>query len=169
MEELIELYIKSNPNYDRREEVKAPEPKVDVHSELKHAFYLLAQAHLLNQQSDVANAIRHLEVPANTGDRSAWEKQAQAWASNFANLATKAEGNFHGVTFEALHSQIETDFQSIPEKVQQKPVESQPVEQTVAQAEPVAAVETVQQAVEVHPEEENKDGLKEEHNVTQDG
>jgi hypothetical protein len=106
LEELIELYIKSNPNYNRKEAVKAPEPKVDVHAELKHAFFLLAQSHLLNQQSDVANAVRHLEVPANTGDRSAWEKQAQAWANNFANLATKAEGNFHGVTFAALHAQI---------------------------------------------------------------
>lgn len=53
--------------------------------------------------------------------------------------------------------------------MQQKPVESKPVEQPVAQAEPVAAEETVQQVEEAHPEEESKDGPKEEHNVAQDG
>lgn len=104
------MYMKSNPNYDKVEEKKEPEPKVDVHAELKQAFYLLAQTQVLNAQAQAHTSVQHLSVPSFSGDKSSWEKQAQAWANHFANVVMNAEGNFHGQSYSAVHSQIQNDF-----------------------------------------------------------
>ena len=49
--------MKSNPNYDKKEEVKEPEPKVDVNASIEHAFYLFAQVQLLNSRPNANEAL----------------------------------------------------------------------------------------------------------------
>jgi uncharacterized protein YydD (DUF2326 family) len=55
VEELVDLYVKSNPGYSRTNEVKqeVKPVEVDSHATVEHAFYLMAQMHL------VSSAARH--------------------------------------------------------------------------------------------------------------
>ena len=57
LEDLLELYMKSNPNYDKKEEVKEPEPKVDLNASIEHAFYLFAQVQLLSSRPNAHAAL----------------------------------------------------------------------------------------------------------------
>lgn len=110
--------------------------------------------------------MQHLSVPTFSGDKSSWEKQAQAWANNFANVVMNAEGNFHGLSFSAVHSQIQKDFQSVPEKIE-KVAEPKASEQEVAKPESTAAQDTAENVEQVNANEESKDSPNDEQHVAE--
>lgn len=147
LENLIELYVKSNPHYVKKEEKKAEEPlviieKVVDEKSIHHAFKLMANLFLIKnivasphhmavvpggEFQSMEDLYKHLhsvlnvQVDANF-NKEQWAKDADHFAKAFTLLSQKCDdqicGNPNGVTFAQLHHLLEDCVVTLPQKVE---------------------------------------------------
>ena len=121
LEALVELYIKSNPNYKRKDNVEEKkveevvvEKKVVDEASIHHAFQLMANVFLINNVvgsphhiavvsgehwhaidhlMKLVNECKNVEINTTSYDKSNWSKKAAEFASAFTKLSQKSGDN----------------------------------------------------------------------------
>lgn len=174
LEDLIQLYIDSNPNYNKKEEEqKVEEPKqVEAPRNDKHAFKFVAQVLMVNNAQVKVDGVADLAKQANSVlnwqfdadfNQDAWDKQVEAFANDFSNAVSNAD----------MHKAVEEAAANLPiqKKEEPKKAEEPKVEAPAAQEEAKPAAEEKPAAVEEKKEsiatevvEEAKDGEAQQNN-----